>query len=72
MNKEIKALCRLKEHLEIAQSWDWEIGKMHYIDGFVAALNMLSDKHYTFAGTRIYEVDEDGVWTEIGWEDGNE
>ena len=51
---------KLREHLKIAESWNWDFGKMCFIDGFLNALNLMTGKNYGFSGTEIYVTDEDG------------
>lgn len=51
---EQKLLKELREHLKIAESWGWDYRKMHFIDGFVKAMNIATGKDYGFSGTDIY------------------
>ena len=48
----------LREHLRIAKSWNYEMNKMCYIDGFLKALNLATGKDYGFSGTDIYVTNE--------------
>ena len=45
---------RLIGHLKIAESWNYKVDKMIYIDGFLNALCMATGKKYRFNGTNVY------------------
>ena len=51
---------KLREHLKIAESWDWDFGKMCFIDGFFNALNLMTGKDYGFSGADIYVTNGSG------------
>ena len=51
---------KLREHLRIAESWNWDFGKMSFIDGFLNALNLMTGKNYEFSGTDIYVTNGSG------------
>ena len=51
---------KLREHLRIAESWNWNLGKMSFIDGFLNALNLMTGKNYGFSGTSIYLINDSG------------
>ena len=51
---------KLREHLKIAESWNWDFGKMCFIDGFLKALNLMTGKNYGFSGTNIYVTNGSG------------
>ena len=51
---------KLKEHLKIAELWNWNFGKMCFIDGFLNVLNLMTGKNYGFSGTDIYVTNGNG------------
>ena len=51
---------KLREHLKIAESWNWDFGKMCFIDGFLNALNLMTGKKYEFSGINIYVTNGSG------------
>lgn len=53
MNEQ-KALKHLKGLLKAAENENWNLGRMHVIDGYLAAINDLTGKEYGFSGTDIY------------------
>ena len=59
MNEQ-QMIDKLREHLKIAESWNWDFGKMCFIDGFLNALNLMTGKNYGFSGTDIYVTDGSG------------
>lgn len=60
MDKEKEMVEMLREHLKIAESWNWDINKMCFVDGFLRALNMATGKNYSYSGTTIFIADKNG------------
>lgn len=58
--KERQMIEELRGHLRIAESWNWDFGKMCFIDGFLKALNLATGKDYGYSGTDIYVTNEHG------------
>lgn len=58
--REKQMVDELREHLRIAEAWNWDFGKMCFIDGFLKALNLATGKDYGYVGINIYVTDKSG------------
>ena len=58
--KEIQMIDELRGHLRTAETFNWNIDKMLFIDGFLKALNMATGKNYGFSGLNVYLTDNNG------------
>lgn len=65
--KEKQMVEKLREHLRIAKSWNWQFEKMLFIDGFLSALNIATNKDYGYSGTDIYVTNKCGQRVEVNY-----
>lgn len=59
MNEE-SAINALRDHLNTAKEWNWDIHKMLFCDGFLSAINLMTGKNYGFSGTDILVTNSNG------------
>lgn len=53
---EMLGALKLHEHLLKAEELGYPVDKMNFIDGYLAALNMVTQRKFSFSGTRVYRV----------------
>lgn len=63
--REEEAISALKSHLQVAEEWNWDIHKMLFCDGFLNALNLMTDKKFGFSGTDVFITDDSGMRTDV-------